>query len=445
MMPPGGWMNDPNGFIFFDGRYHLFYQYNPYAPQWGLMYWGHSVSDDLVRWRHLPAALSPDQPYDCNGCFSGTAAVREGMLYLFYTGNAMDGRQTQCVAVSRDGVRFRKYEGNPVISRPPDTGKPNHFRDPGVFRRDGRYYMVVGNSSRQHRQGRAILYGSDDLLRWAYVGTIAADGESVGYMWECPSLFSLGGSDVLMLSPQGVNADPACQPGYNSGYFVGRLDVRTGAYAHGSFRLLDHGFDFYAPQTTLDASGRRLMVAWMNIWDTPMPTARCQWAGSMTLPRVLSLENGAVRSRPVQEIERYRKPLFCALNVRVSQLPPLRGRACELLVQVAALDTDVLTLLLFCSADGKEYTALTYDRRTRRLLLDREHSGEGVGGTRSVTPEGSAEALELRIFLDRSSVEVFVNDGAYVMTARVYPQASSDRITLRGEGKLRRFELWSLE
>ena len=164
--PKKGWMNDPNGLVWFRGQYHAFFQHNPYDTVWGPMHWGHAVSSDLLHWEELPIALYPDQPYENGGgCFSGSAIVKDDRLYLFYT-SVSKTAQTQSVAMSDDGIHFYKYEGNPVIASCPEGHK--NFRDPKVSRIDGTYYMVTGSGN--SRAGQVLLFESEDLLHWEYRG-----------------------------------------------------------------------------------------------------------------------------------------------------------------------------------------------------------------------------------------------------------------------------------
>ncbi len=440
MMPPQGWMNDPNGFIFYQGQYHLFYQHYPYAPQWGLMHWGHCVSDDLIRWKPLPLALKPDHPYDENGCFSGSSLVHGGKLYVFYTGNAADGRQTQCLAVSADGVHFEKYENNPVIPSPPDFIKPNQFRDPCVFCRNNRYYMVAGAEGKDHH-GQALVYVSDNLLDWAYLASITTGQSPMGYMWECPNMIFVDDQAVLMLSPQGMTDHPQFDNSGDTGFFVGHFDADTGAYTHGEFHKLDYGFDLYATQTTKDTSGRCLVTAWMSTWATPTPTKACQWAGSMILPREMRFQNGKLTFHPVRELTRYLSPVTTVTDIACGRLHPLRGSVCRL--ELLAQNAD-FAIRLFCSPDGTEYTALSYSAQQRTLSLDLSRSGEDARGTRSVALSDATEPVRLDLYLDRSSLEVFIGEGEQVMSARVFPHQASDGIQFFGDAMLTRLSLWKI-
>lgn len=206
-----GWMNDPNGFSYYKGKYHLFYQYNPYDSHWGPMHWGHAVSKDLLHWEYLPAALAPDADFDRDGCFSGSAAVLpDGRQLLIYTGviretqpdGSMRDVQTQCLAVG-DGVDYEKYAGNPVLTKEdlPDNGSKFDFRDPKIWKTaDGAYRCVVGNCTPE-RDGQILLFSSEDGFRWKYEKILAANNKRYGMMWECPDFFELDGKAVLLTSP----------------------------------------------------------------------------------------------------------------------------------------------------------------------------------------------------------------------------------------------------
>ncbi|WP_172194209.1 glycoside hydrolase family 32 protein [Saccharibacillus qingshengii] len=314
---PAYWINDPNGFCFFRGEYHLFYQHHPFSPEWGPMYWGHVKSSDLAHWQPLPIALAPSEAYDADGCFSGSAIEKDGRLWLMYTGNRWTGPdrdadllQVQALAVSDDGTNFEKVASNPVIAEAPGGDvHPFHFRDPKVWKHEDAYYCVLGSRTQDHL-GQVLLYRSDNLTDWSFVAIMAGGREpadKLGYMWECPDLFPLSGVDVLAFSPQGVAPDGELYRNlHQAGYVLGRLDYETGVLDHGEFRTLDYGFDFYAPQTTLDNQGRRILIAWMAMWESEMPEQARGWAGAMTLPRVLTLEHGRIAVRPAPELESLR-------------------------------------------------------------------------------------------------------------------------------------------
>lgn len=295
---PYGWINDPNGFCYFKGMYHLFYQYNPHGCEWSKMYWGHAVSKDLTHWEDLPIALYPDQEYDTDevgGCFSGSAIVRGDRLYVFYTGTSRHGNmlvQSQCMAYSDDGIKFEKYSGNPVVPHPPaHEGEVSNFRDPKVIQAGDKYYMVVGSTTGGLKvgDGRIFLYVSDDLMHWQYKGILLKCNGEWTSMCECPDLFPLGNKWVLLFSlMHAVNAEKTV-------YAVGHMDFENCRFTIETTGELDYGMDYYAAQTMLDPKGRRLVIAWQNSWEW-LPwfndfgrTEQENWRGSLSYPREISL------------------------------------------------------------------------------------------------------------------------------------------------------------
>lgn len=284
--PETGWMNDPNGLIVYRGQYHAFFQHYPYAPKWGQMHWGHAVSEDLLHWKELPIALYPDQWYENEGgCFSGSAVEKDGRLYLFYTSVSRELKQTQSVAYSDDGIHFTKYEGNPVIAKNP-LGYSD-FRDPKVSLIDGVWYMVVGTGNED--SGKVLLFTSEDLLQWSYVG-ILFEGKEFAPCIECPDFFKLGDRYVLMFSKIG-------EPERSAWFLVG--DFTDGKLVDYTISRPEWGIDFYAPQTFRDGD-RQILIGWMYHWGKEAPEG-CPRAGALTIPRELSLVNDRIFSYPVAE------------------------------------------------------------------------------------------------------------------------------------------------
>lgn len=284
--PREGWMNDPNGLIYFKGQYHAFFQHYPHAPKWGQMHWGHAVSRDLIHWEEMPIALYPDQEYeDDGGCFSGSAIEKDGRLYLFYTSVSHELKQTQSVAYSDDGVHFVKYPGNPVIRQNP-LGYPD-FRDPKVSCMDGTYYMVVGTGDEV--SGKVLLFTGDDLLHWDYSG-ILYEGTQYANCIECPDFFKLGDKYVLMFSK--INEKERA-----THFAVG--DFVNGKLVNYTISRPEWGIDFYAPQTFTDGT-RRIMIGWMYHWGKEAPPD-CRFAGALSIPRELTLEGNQIKNFPVKE------------------------------------------------------------------------------------------------------------------------------------------------
>ena len=283
--PAWGWMNDRNGLIYYRGQYHAFFQHNPHAPVWGPMHWGHAVSDDLLNWRELPIALYPDQPYEnSGGCYSGSAIEKDGLLYLFYTSVSDALGQTQSIAVSADGVHFEKYADNPVLCCP--IADTPDFRDPKVVKFADGYRMVCGSG--RDGTGRILLFASQDLLHWEYQGVLF-ESRDYGAVLECPDFFVLDGEYVLMFSKIGT-IDYAVQ------FIIGDFDGIRFTPKHRS--APEAGPQFYAPQTFLDAAGRRVMIGWLYNWGRKLDEGAV-YAGALSIPRQLSLEGGRIFNYPV--------------------------------------------------------------------------------------------------------------------------------------------------
>lgn len=423
------------------------------------MHWGHSKSADLVHWTDMPIALAPSEDYDRDGCFSGSAIEKDGKLHLLYTGNQWTGNnrdtdllQVQCLAVSTDGIRFDKWPGNPIIHEAPEGNiHQHHFRDPKVWQHGDHYYCVLGSRTLEH-VGQVLLYRSTDLMNWEFIG-IPAQGNRIdnsGYMWECPDLFHLGGYDVLVMSPQGMK--PQGDKFHNlhqAGYMLGKLDYHSGKFEHGSFEMLDYGFDFYAPQTMEDDQGRRIMIAWMAMWESEMPEQDRGWAGAMTLPRQLSVEQGGIRCRPIPELAKLRGELRAYKNIEVTgelNLDAISSDCYEMDLLIDASEATSAGIKLRVNEGKNEQTVLTFIPQEKTVTLDRNLSGKGPGGIRKAPVQSDNGILQLRLFVDRSSLEVFLQDGEKVMTARIYPDEKSTGITLFAVGTMKVIHLhkWDL-
>lgn len=282
--PKKGWMNDPNGLVYFKGKYHAFFQHNPYSTEWDKMHWGHAVSADLINWQELPIALYPDQEYENNGgCFSGSAIVKDDKLYVFYTSVA--DKQTQSVAFSDDGINFTKYDNNPIICSNP-LGYYD-FRDPKVTKIDGQFYMVTGSGN--ENSGQVLLFKSDDLLKWDYVGVLF-EGKEYAPCIECPDFFKLDDKYVLMFSKMNETER-------STHFVIG--DFENGKLVNYKICRPEWGRDFYAPQTMFDGK-RRILIGWMYHWGKKAPLT-CPFAGALSIPRELKIVNNNIYNYPVKE------------------------------------------------------------------------------------------------------------------------------------------------
>lgn len=451
-----GWMNDPNGFSFYNGEYHLFYQYHPYSCQWGPMHWGHAVSKDLLHWKYLPIALAPDTEYDKDGCFSGSAAVlADGRHLLMYTGvekqEQADGSvrevQTQCMAFG-DGMEYEKYAGNPVLNSKdlPKNGNRFEFRDPKIWQKaDGTYRCVAGNCTME-QDGQILLFHSTDGIEWKFEKVLASNHGRFGKMWECPDFFALDQKQLLFVSPQYMLPQGLeyCN-GNGTVCLIGSYDEQKEEFTEQTDQSIDYGIDFYAPQTVLAPDGRRIMIGWMQNWDTCSLYREEQlpWFGQMSLPRELSIKNGRLIQKPVQELERLRRNKVVHENVAfhgMTQLSGIAGRSIDLTLTVRPTSAAQLFqkfTVRFAEQDTK-YTSLSFQPDASIVTLDRSFCGSRRAAIhqRSCLAKQAGGCMTCRLILDRYSVEVFVNDGEQVLSATIYTDAGADGISFFADGEV---------
>ena len=319
LLPARNWMNDPNGPIYFNGMYHMFFQYNPLAPVWGDMSWNHAISPDMIHWKHLPVALTPtpDSP-DSFGCFSGSAIAVGPRVYQVYTGTKegprelatiRDGedriQESQCLAYSDDAklVHWTKMP-QPIVPLPPPGMKVTGFRDPSAWKSGNAYYMTVG-SGESKVGGCVLLYRSTDMKHWEYLHQLTSgtwNGKPTpnpcddGEMWECPDFFPLNDGHVLIYSTLG-------KVYWQSGDF----DLATLKFHPKKAGELDLGA-FYAPKSQLDAHGRRILWGWIQERRPESAMREAGWSGMMSLPRLMSLDkDGTLRVDTLPDLHRLRE------------------------------------------------------------------------------------------------------------------------------------------
>ena len=414
---PSGWINDPNGLVRFGDRYHVFYQHYPYAPEWGPMHWGHVSSADLAHWRHEPVALAPDMPYE-KGCFSGSGVADGDALALIYTAHDDDNpiKETQCVARSFDGGRsFVKSPLNPVIPCYPE-GCTSDFRDPKVWKQDGRWQMVVGTS--HDGRGCAALYTGEDLDHWTYRGLLCESDGTLGSMWECPNFCRVDDQDLLIISPMEM-------PGHKNIALFGSFDCAAGRMSIDHWQELDLGEDFYAAQVLYDGN-RTLLIGWMDMWGKPYPTQKDGWAGALTIPRELHVRNGRLLQVPAPELKALRTGKRIDSGDAKS-LESLTGDCLELNLGMAK-GTFILS-----DPEGELLRVSLSDGRATLTLPN------GRVASAPVAPD--CETPGLRVFVDRCSVECFVNGGEVCFSQRIYPKDNALIYRVDSEAKV---DAWSL-
>ncbi len=438
-----GWINDPNGLSYYNGRYQVYFQHHPFGTGNGPMHWGHVSSEDLVTWRREPIAMAPSIEADRDGVYSGSAVVNDDdELVVYFTGhrwrngvNEDEGNlQVQCMAVSRDGVTFDKQG---VIVECPDGLL--HFRDPKVWRMDDTWYMIFGACSADNR-GEVWLYTSKDMRNWELDRVVFRDPNPDVFMLECPDMFQLGDKWVLVYGPMGVKPTGYQDwNGHNAGYVVGTWKPGEAFQQESDYRPLDWGAQYYAAQSFEAPDGRRLILGWMGSFTKPIPSQpEDAWCGQLTVPRELTMgEGGHVIVKPIPELAKLREETveFGAFELGLNEnrvlLENVEAAEIVLEVDLAQTTAEQVGLSINKTPDGHE-TIVAYDALARRVKLDRRISGYGDRGYRAA-PYNGGDKLKLHVLVDRGSVEVFINDGLEAVTSLVFPADGPRSIELFSE------------
>ena len=464
LMPPTGWLNDPNGLCQFGGVFHAYFQYSPFHAEGGVKMWGHCTSRDMVRWEYQGAVLYPNQPFDCHGVYSGSAFTEDGVMYVYYTGNVKledradydyvnTGREANTVLVtSRDGQSFGPKQ---LLMRNADypSDLTLHVRDPKVWKEQGLYYMIQGARTKADT-GQALIFRSADRVNWTLHSRIETE-EPFGYMWECPDYFEVNGVKLLSASVQGLEGGVWDDRNvYQSGYFLVEGDILDAAgqpadsqpgavqpggsqpgsahpadrhpgYRLSEYRLWDYGFDYYAPQSFETEDGRRIQIGWMGMPDCEEytnPTIENGWQHCFTFPREIFVEDGKVLQRPVRELEEREREIAAAEKGKGSISEPFLIEG----YQVYDMSVDRISGNRFRAVLAEELVLEYTDGRFEMRFLSQGKGSASAGrGLRYV----ELERLEsVRILADVSSVEVFLNNGEYVFTTRYYPERACVRV-----------------
>ena len=451
LLPSRNWMNDPNGPIYFAGRYHMFHQYNPRGATWGNMHWAHATSPDMIHWRHEEIALAPTPGGpDSDGVFSGSAVVDQGKIGVIYTGVAppsspgdatlRDGvhtwRESQCLAIAQDSdLRIWKKIPEPVIAAPPPGLAVTGFRDPALWREGDKWMLILGSGVRG-KGGMILLYTSSDLRHWTYLHPLIEGAASkmtgenpvdTGEMWECPDFFPMGNKHVLLIST------------------MGKVRWKVGTYSNQRFTpekdgVVDWG-SYYAAKTMLDANGRRILWGWITEARPDADLIAAGWAGAMSLPRVLSLNSGnELQTTVVNDIRKLRAfPVGTLKDAKTSS----NYRHALDAVRIQDLSAEIETQFqptgdecsLRLSSDNGDCVSISCRNKggSRKLLVNTQSAP---------LPGPPTSPLNLHMFLDGSVLEVFAN-GTVALTARVYQIPSGPlRVKFEGDVKLLSLNAW---
>ena len=451
--PPAGWMNDPNGLVHHAGEWHLFYQHHPDSLVWGPMHWGHAVSRDLLNWEHLPIALTPDEH---GTIFSGSAVIDHdgvagygpGAMLAFFTYHRERDRG-QGLAISLDAGRtWTKHPDNPILLPPDDAVD---FRDPRVFRYQDPagpswWVMVVA-------AGRVLrCYRSDDLRHWTPTGIVADPAGDDRALLETPELFELpiddGPERVWVLTFGQTTGGP--QGGSGVRYLLGAFDGEMFIPSDGDaeVRWADHGADFYAAQSWTDSpDGRRIWVGWMSNWASAERTPAATWRGTMSIPREVGLTrdtDGQLRltQRPVRELARAHEPLVDLrepdLGTAQPQLARVHSASLDVTLAVEFADEGQGDLELAVHRGPSGATRIGYDPASGQVVVDRSSSGgapDPVAPSQHRSPPLTRRgAVELRVLVDTTSIEVFADGGAVVLSVLAFPPQGANGLHLDVDG-----------
>lgn len=452
IMPPVGWINDPNGLCQFQGIFHAYFQYSPLNVHGGGGYWGHCTSRDLLHWQYREPVLTTDIPEDRSGVYSGSALCENGKMYLFYTGNVKlpgdhdyidSGRiSSQLMVESADGQHMsQKKLLLGMKDYPQDITA--HVRDPKVWKEDGHYYMILGARARgsetdadgkRRDKGGVLIYVSEDRLNWKLYRELVPE-KAFGYMWECPDLFELDGERILSFCPQGLDAEEGrFQNIYQSGYSI----LSKSSEAEETFAEWDMGFDFYAPQTFLAEDGRRILIGWAGVPDTEKThrnlTVENGWQHCLTLPRELSVCKGKVLQKPVkelydldwkkEEIKNRERLDWTEKTVRL-EISDVNGGETDIV-----LGSQENSLIIHIEGDQAEISFAANDG-----------NAECGGGRERRIGHTEGPVNDLTVLIDSSIVEVFVNGGEQVFTTRIYLKKQERKLSLEGSASCKVFTI----
>ncbi|RGG25083.1 glycoside hydrolase family 32 protein [Ruminococcus sp. AF25-17] len=469
--PDRGLLNDPNGLVFYKDMYHVFFQWNRFEKNHSYKEWGHFTSKDLLHWNWEGSALLPDQFYEQNGVYSGSALIKDGQLRLFYTGNNKSGgvrKSSQCLAVTEDGKTFQKK--GIVLSTP--TEFTEHFRDPKVWQDGDNYYMVIGAQMKNGR-GSVALCSSKDAENWKFELVLAKSKEYE--MVECPDYFQVDGQGILLYCPQHRDNERDSSLCSFSAYkefdfndiVSGKIEDSNVQNLDEGRKKMDQGFDFYAPQTFTSLDGRKILLAWMSRMEEEEEKLFGEGESSihcMTLPRELSYRNGELCQLPVRELEKK----LCIHKISEQEIQSgeiiLKNRV--YCAKLSNLQNETSFKIEFQSGEVileyKKVEKIISVKRKNWVTKDYDESGEVILEYKKVEKIISVkrknwvtkdydertckiDSLEtIECWSDISSMEIFVNQGSKVFSMRMFTEEENGKVKISGFMKERVMEMYDL-
>lgn len=433
---PSMWLNDPNGTIFHEGYYHLFYQTNPFGAYWNHIHWGHARSQDLVHWEHLPLALAPQKNLGEHFCFSGCLVINQGVPTILYTSiknllQVRTGGETWGATSDENLIEWTRLSTNPVMPLTLiEKLQVHHWRDPYMWKSGDVWYAVMGGQLRKPKRGAVFLYQSPDLLQWEYLHPLAVGNKTTGKAWECPNFFKLGDKWVLIVSPFGKVI-----------YTIGTFE--NCQFIHSSWMILDHSKNFYATNTLRDAHGRLILVGWIRgdkRWKQK------KWQGCISLPKILSLDvKGDLHIAYVPQLTKlrdkhYNMRIHLLQNSKIRLETEICGQSVEIKVVFRLKDAKNFGISFFEDKNHSNPSSVHFNAHTKYLMCGRESA--------MVNFKSPLEILTLHIFIDQSVIELIINHKT-CLTSRIYPKSDNaagfSLFSENGSVLIESLDLWSLK
>ena len=420
---PKGLVNDPNGLCYHQGKYQIFFQWNPFGCEHKHKHWAYTQTTDFINYTKPQIALAPIDKFDKDGCYSGSARNKNNKLEIIYTANLKDEQNIryprQVLVKQNDDGEFIKEK---IIIDTVPEGYTTHFRDPYIFAKNNRSFIILG-AQRENLTGCALIYEEIDE-NWIFRGELKTQLTDFGYMWECPNLFTIDDKDILVFCPQGLKAQKyQYQNLYQAGYLIGQFNPDTLEFTHGEFHEFDIGFDFYAPQVLVHEN-RHILIGWVGMPDKlqDYPTIDDGWVHSLTLPRELILKDDKLYQRPIAELNKLNQNTTTKINKNKISLST--NKKLEISIPLKDISNWQGELKF-----NDEYILLTYDKNNSIFTIDRSQLKLGGKGIRQFLVKTQNE-LNLSIYIDSSIIELYLQDGEYYATFCYYPTENTPDIYL---------------
>ncbi len=439
--PPFGWLNDPNGFCYYNNKYHLFYQAYPYDTLWNDMHWGYSTSEDLVNFKYEKMVMANDTLADANGVFSGSAIEKDSKLYFMYTGHIdpnlnysrvdKEVVQYQNIAVYNEDATITKYENNPVIGcdNLPEGYKIYDFRDPKVYKKEEIYYSILSVRNKDDR-GSLILYKSLDLIHWEFLSEIYTSNPKENILYECPDLFTIGDKDVLVFSIMPAKEKYEKEVKHCVKYAIGKMNYEKGIFEEEFVDFLDYGYSFYAPQSTVDKDGNRVIIGWLceRSKNTLNYLKEYKYNGIMSLVRELSIKDGKLISKANKDIKNFFSNKITYNDLSISGLVSLKN--IDSISSYIKIDLENINKMLTISLFDNSEKSFDFNITKNSIHFKSLYSAKN---------ENKVEVKNIKtleFFIDTHVIELFINDGEKVISELCYDNNKKGNITLKGDNEL---------